>query len=231
MLCVGGCASDQPTEPAPVPELTPEEAGRVQNSQLQELIDMVPQAQIVGLRGRLPEMSPWSCDTDLGGNRSYWKEDTGTYQLPGGAQIYVADTFDLRRVLGEIAERQAAEGWSVKFLDDFGIAWYLEAPDGYSSHASHIPVNIDGRNEISLQSFSPCFVPVGGLDVFQSYPAPASSPQATSTRICTTERGGDDRCPTAHAPAARSQRWHGASTARLTGWPERPGAGGTPKAR
>jgi len=147
VLAITGCAigGDAPSEE--FPRFTPGEVREIQNTQLQEFIDSVPVDQVTGMRGPLPAMSPWSCDTDLGGNRSYWKEDTGTYQLPGGAQVYVTDTFDVPRLLEEIAERQEAEGWSVKFLDDYGIAWHLEAPDGYSYYVSHIPVNIDGKNE------------------------------------------------------------------------------------
>ena len=118
-LGVAGCAGDRGAESDDFPDLSLSEAREIQNSQLQEFIDLVPGDQVTEVWGPIPEMSAMSCDTDLGGHVPYGREETGSYSLPGGGDVYVRETMDVLEWFDEIAARQKALGWDVEKNTDF----------------------------------------------------------------------------------------------------------------
>lgn len=168
-LVVSGCAGSDSVDQEEFPHFTPEEARRIQNFQLQEFIDLVPADQVTDVRGPLPEMSPWSCDTDLGGYRPFWRQETGTYQLPGGSEVYVQDTMDVLAWFEGIASRQQALGWELKKESEYREKLWLYAPDGFDYVLTYFPRQDSHQPSIAIDSFSPCFIPPSDLNLHERY--------------------------------------------------------------
>jgi hypothetical protein len=172
ITALSGCGAGAQVDLEQFSDLSIGEAREIQNAQLQEFIDMVPADQVVEVWGPIPEMGAMSCDTDLEGNRPFWREETGTYMLPGGADIYIGDTLDVSALLNEIADRQSGFGWTVDAQGQQstdGPDLLLESPDGFSYFLSHIPETFDGKNALMINSFSPCILPPSDFDVFEDY--------------------------------------------------------------
>jgi len=169
LLNLFGCAGGGNNSSEEFPHLTPEEVREIQNTQLQEFIDLVPVDQVTGIRGPLPAMAAWSCDTDLGGYRPFWREETGTYQLPGGSEVHVQDEMDVLAWFDEIATRQQALGWAVREDDVYREALWLYPSDGFVYVLTYFPEDDSGGASITIDSFSPCFIPPSELNLHEHY--------------------------------------------------------------
>ena len=168
-LGVTGCAGDRGVDPDDLPDLTLTEAREIQNSQLQEFIDLVPTDQVTEVWGPIPDAYGMSCDTDLGGRVPYGKERTGSYSLPGGAEVYVQETTDVLGWFDEITARQEALGWEVKKNTDYRTELVLHSPDGFRYSLAHLPQGDYERSSIRLGSSSPCFIPSDDFNVHKAY--------------------------------------------------------------
>lgn len=109
--------------------------------------------------GPIPEMAAMSCDTDLGGNMSFWKEETGSYQLPGGVDIYMQDAMDVPAWIDEVASRQEFLGWEVREENQYRETRVLYSPDGFIYTLTYFSRNDSRDQSVDINSFSPCFIP------------------------------------------------------------------------
>jgi len=168
-LTVTGCASGGDDLSKGFPDLTLEEAREIQNAQLQEFIDLVPADQVTEVWGPIPEMAAMSCDTDLGGYRPFWKERTGSYQLPGGSKVYVQDTMDVLAWFDEVASRQQALEWDSRREDKYWEELWLYAPNGFDYVLTYFPRQESRGAFVRIDSFSPCFIPPSDLSLHERY--------------------------------------------------------------
>ena len=165
LACVGmvasGCATQEP-DPEPISPLTFPEVRTIQNEQLEELAALIPVEQIVDRWGPIEATSGKSCDTDLGGRKPYFQEETGTRMLTGGIDLYLSDSADVAVILDQIAASKSGLDWDVAAADGTNEAQadlVLESPDGFSYYISFIPNARSGKNNLSFTSFGPCVIP------------------------------------------------------------------------
>ncbi|WP_231291506.1 hypothetical protein, partial [Leucobacter chromiiresistens] len=113
-----------------------------------------------------------SCDTDLGGRKPYFKEETGTRMLTGGMDLYLSDSADVPAILEQFAASKSGLDWKVAAADGTNEAQadlVLESPDGFSYYVSFLPNTLDGKNDLSFTSFGPCVIPPKDFSPHDAY--------------------------------------------------------------
>ena len=134
----------------------------IQNEQLEEFAALIPAEQIVDRWGPIEATSGKSCDTDLGGRTPYFREVTGTRMLTGGIDLYLSDSADVAVILDQIAVSKSGLEWDVAAADGTNEAQadlVLESPDGFSYYVRFYPKTVDGKNNLTINSFGPCVIP------------------------------------------------------------------------
>ena len=161
-LVASGCAAQEPTHAEPVSPLTFPEVRTIQNEQLEDFAALIPSEQIVDRWGPIEATAGMSCDTDLGGRKPYFQEETGTRMLTGGMDLYLSDSADVPAILEQFAASKSGLDWIVAPADGTNEAQadlVLESPDGFSYYVRFYPNTVDGKNNISFTSFGPCVIP------------------------------------------------------------------------
>ncbi|SDQ13410.1 hypothetical protein [Leucobacter chromiiresistens] len=170
-LVASGCAVQKP-DPEPISPLTFPEVRTIQNEQLEEFAALIPAEQIVDRWGPIEATMGMSCDTDLGGRKPYFKEETGTRMLTGGMDLYLSDSADVPAILEQFAASKSGLDWKVAAADGTNEAQadlVLESPDGFSYYVSFLPNTLDGKNDLSFTSFGPCVIPPKDFSPHDAY--------------------------------------------------------------
>ncbi|MGW9021676.1 hypothetical protein ACWGOE_09360 [Leucobacter chromiiresistens] len=160
-LVTSGCVVQKP-DPEPILPLTFPEVRTIQNEQLEEFAALIPAEQIVDRWGPIEATAGMSCDTDLGGRKPYFQEETGTRMLYGGIDLYLSDSADVAAILDQFAASTSGLDWKVAAADGTHEAQadlVLESPDGFSYYVRFSPNTVDGKNNLSINSFGPCVIP------------------------------------------------------------------------
>ncbi len=151
----------QKPDPEPILPLTFPEVRKIQNEQLEEFAALIPAEQIGGRWGPVEATAGLSCDTDLGGRKPYFQEETGTRMLYGGIDLYLSDSADVAAILDQFAASTCGLDWTVAAADGTNEAQadlVLESPDGFSYYIRFSP-NTRIQNQLSIRSFGPCVIP------------------------------------------------------------------------